>query len=644
MSNDKVLLHGWSAKGFRGYLRDAQIVLRPEEFSHVLLQMPNGTGKTTTMALLRSVLTGELDSSLTVGALQADRTTKEGYFELHLSVNGDELSIKIECNFETERYYFYTTTAKGGRERGPSLGKYHPTLAEALKRSIKLFVFDGELAHTMLKEGAGAADEAIEALYGTDALGDLVERIEGLKRIRRTKNRNVTTAVEQSAVDRFEREYNDAKDILAKLSQEKYGLDRELKRIEHRITEIDDRCKALGLEDLDFKGRQADIEKRSQKATEDISKLAINAVTSFRCPLSLHPFVGERLSNLNGTLKNRMLPRSSRSFFEKLASNDNCVCGVELDDAKRNHILSQADDHLGDDQVQVINDIRHKLSDKADRRVLSDVVADLSEAEDRLTAVTLERNRLDIEKAEAGIKEVESLKAENDGLQANRERKLAAIKFLTDASSESGPDTDWRSNLPACEVEERKRRKAFETASANNRYFTVADRLISVVEHARKLAKKRLRTYVCDKTNVQLDKILDNEIIRVSKIKGRVHLMDEDNLPKDSASEGQKLAVCYAFLTSLLDEAPARLPFIVDSPAVSLDLVIRQNVGALIPKMFGQLIVFVISSEREGFAGSFQNRPDTQFITASIDQTDGSVTIDESKSEFFQFQSAEMST
>ena len=136
---------------------------------------------------------------------------------------------------------------------------------------------------------------------------------------------------------------------------------------------------------------------------------------------------------------------------------------------------------------------------------------------------------------------------------------------------------------------------------------------------------------------------MDNDIIRVSRIDGRLHLVNEENLPKDSASEGQKLAVCYAFLTALLAEAPARLPFIVDSPAVSLDLVLRKNVGALIPKIFDQLIIFVISSEREGFADSFEGRADTQFITASIDQSDGSVKIDDSKSAFFQFQSVRTS-
>lgn len=638
MTSYNVLLLGWNAKGLRGYLRDASIALKPEEFRHVLLQMPNGTGKTTTMALLRSALTGELDASLSISGLQADRTTKEGHFELHLSVNGDRLSIRIECDFEIGRHYFYTTTVQDGQQNGHLLSTVYPVLADALKRSIELFVFDGELAQDMLKDGAVAADSAIEALYRTDAFEDLVYKIETLKGNRKQRNRNVTTASERSAVNRFEREYDEAKDILSKLTQQGNDLDRSLKQIDRRVKEIKDRCEELGYENQEFEGRQRDIEDRDQKARNDISRFTTEAVSSFRLPLSLHSFVAERLSTLNKTLKTRRLPRSSKSFFEELASKDSCVCGEALDDAKRSHILSHANDHLGDEQVQVINDIRYKLTDDSDRREFSDVVVDLSEAEDRLTTVAQERARLDSEKAAAGMKEIERLTKEKDELQEDRARKQQALSFLTDVPI-SIHDADWKRNLPACREMERERRKVFEMADDNNRYFTAADKLVRAAQRARKHSKERLQVFVKDRTNIQLEEILDNEIIRVSRIDGRLHLVNEENLPKDSASEGQKLAVCYAFLTALLAEAPARLPFIVDSPAVSLDLVLRKNVGALIPKIFDQLIVFVISSEREGFADSFESRSDTQYVTASINQSDGSVVIDESKSTFFQFQS-----
>jgi hypothetical protein len=84
---------------------------------------------------------------------------------------------------------------------------------------------------------------------------------------------------------------------------------------------------------------------------------------------------------------------------------------------------------------------------------------------------------------------------------------------------------------------------------------------------------------------------------------------------KGNVSEGQSLAVAYAFLTSLLTEAPYKLPFIVDSPAVSLDTAVRREVGDIIPGLFDQMIMFVISSEREGFADAFYGREGVRYIT-----------------------------
>ncbi len=638
MTTSNVLLLGWDAKGLRGYLRDAHIELKPDKYRHALLQMPNGTGKTTTMALLRSALSGELDKSLSISALQADRTVKSAFFALNLLIKDERVSIRIEFDFEMDRHFFYTTTVQEGKKRGHLLAAVDPLMADALKRSIELYVFDGELAKDMLKDGPSVADRAIEALYRTDAFADLIREINSLKADRKSRNRDVSSATEQSAVDQREREYNDANKILVRLRNEKEGLDRSLGQIRDRITAIDERCRQLGFEADEFRERQQDIEDRSKKAASDISAFSLDAISSFRSPLSVHPFVETRLKALSAALKTRNLPRSSKSFFELLAQKPNCICGEELDDEKRQHILSHADDYLGDEQVSVINDIRYKLTDQADRRPLSDVVLELSEAEDRYTSVGQERSRLDIEKAQAGIDEISQLTSEKEKLVEERTRKNLSLQFLTEEPP-SLDDVDWKINLPACEAVTRKREKAFKTARANNQYFAAADTLIEAAGQARALAKKRLRSFVRDRTNAQLSRILDNEIIRVSKIEGRLHLVNEEDLPKDGASEGQKLAVCYAFLTALLAEAPARLPFIVDSPAVSLDLDLRSNVGALIPKIFEQLIVFVISSEREGFADAFESRADTQFVTASISRNDGSVIIDDDKEHFFQFQS-----
>ncbi|SNS20493.1 hypothetical protein SAMN05446037_100612 [Anaerovirgula multivorans] len=59
--------------------------------------------------------------------------------------------------------------------------------------------------------------------------------------------------------------------------------------------------------------------------------------------------------------------------------------------------------------------------------------------------------------------------------------------------------------------------------------------------------------------------------------------------------------MAYAFLATLFSNTERQLPFIVDSPANSIDLKVRAEVAQLIPKLTDQFIAFTISSERESF-------------------------------------------
>ena len=105
------------------------------------------------------------------------------------------------------------------------------------------------------------------------------------------------------------------------------------------------------------------------------------------------------------------------------------------------------------------------------------------------------------------------------------------------------------------------------------------------------------------------------EDLRVERIDGALELSSNKASNKDDVSEGQSLSVAYAFLTALLSKAPFELPFIVDSPAVSLDLDVRKEVSRVIPTLFEQMILFVISSEQAAFAENFYEREDTRFVT-----------------------------
>src|SRR5687767_3849349 len=97
MKNDEVVISGWESEGLR--CPDVKIDLHksPNSVHRVsLIQMPNGTGKTTTLSLLRALLSGRSPSGApweqySVAEL-AKRGSKKGKFVVHLLHNKKPLS------------------------------------------------------------------------------------------------------------------------------------------------------------------------------------------------------------------------------------------------------------------------------------------------------------------------------------------------------------------------------------------------------------------------------------------------------------------------------------------------------------------------------------------------------------------------
>ena len=635
----QVRILGWRSANLRGYLRDANVSLDPKRFPIALLQMPNGTGKTTTMALIRAALNGTIDQEISVRALRGSDSDADGWFELDILVDDERFTIHIDFDFRTGSAFFYTDTVTEGRERGHHLPRL---LDQTLRRgATRLFVFDGELAARMIEEGADAADASIEALYGTDKLQDVVSQIEGLKTKRKNQVKDTTTASSREHVGKAEREAEEAAAVLTRLEAEKDKLDKELSIIATRTEEIRGRREQLGLDDERINQEQLRITESRNGALADLASSSDEAIVAFRSPLSVYPGFGDRLKQLSETLETRNLPRSSKSFFRILADRELCICGRRLRDEDRDHIRKNADDHLGEEEVTVINEIRYQLSTvPSPDQQFPQIVARMREADQRLQTADQDQNRLDDEKQQAGEEEIEELRKEEAGLQKRQVVAQNALRLLTQRPDRF-EDVDWKTNLEACRRTHRERKRRFETASGTRQYVRAADLLIKAAAEARRIAKARLRERVTARTNEYLDQILTNEPLRVERIEGRLHIVGENELPKDSASEGQKLAVCYAFLTALLADAPFSLPFVVDSPAVSLDLTLRETVGELIPPLFEQLIVFVISSERAGFADSFKNRTDTAFSTITVERETGAIKVEQDQDVFFSFQRGE---
>jgi hypothetical protein len=219
------------------------------------------------------------------------------------------------------------------------------------------------------------------------------------------------------------------------------------------------------------------------------------------------------------------------------------------------------------------------------------------------------------------------------------ERDLEALTTRS-AQQHSLLNLDWKSNLHLCkeQVEECEARLAQATNTV--RFLKQSNLAHNLLERIKTSAFNKLKERVRRATNEKLHTLIPSESIEVARIEGALVLASTGLSTKSQVSEGQSLAVAYAFLTSLFEDAPYRLPFIVDSPAVSLDTRVRREVGELVPELFDQMIMFVISSERDGFADTFYARRGVRYLTIWR-ETEDNTSVSDDPEYFKNFHSAD---
>ena len=118
-----------------------------------LVQMPNGTGKTTTMNLIRTTLLGkEMDQDEVRSYQPSDFDAIEGAFEIDLVSSGEPFTLRLELDYEVGDHSYRHIKPKevGG---GDMAGHFLPNeLNNVITESfVDLFVFNGELTEEFIE-------------------------------------------------------------------------------------------------------------------------------------------------------------------------------------------------------------------------------------------------------------------------------------------------------------------------------------------------------------------------------------------------------------------------------------------------------------------------------------------------------------
>ncbi|MET0002055.1 MAG: hypothetical protein ABW087_00310 [Candidatus Thiodiazotropha sp.] len=604
---------GWQSEGLR--CPDVAVSLvdaRGEKSVVSIIQMPNGTGKTTTLELLRASLTGAAQDWGTQKVMEykSPREVDEGKFRVDLVVDGKPLVFELRFDFIAQRVLYVTTSPSiGGQRDGwqPS-----PEVRRFLHADfVDLIVFDGEFASDILdpkKTNAERAVDAMSQLYLLDKARNLAEQ---------EKERIISeagVAGSQMALKQTETKLNAIKKQLERIRQGKAKFEKRL---------------AEGLEGEKVKRTEFDEIARRQKGADELLEQARNKVLqsklrmeksslstfeSIRIPSLLCKGFADNLKNLHGGLDAVRLPESSsKQFFIELAQADTCVCGRPIGEQERNDILETSEKYLGEEHSGVLNSIKNQvqsvvespLEKMRDVQGLGEKLADLIE---------------DYYKAKTDLDELEEHLAAPGGdlarirdelekiVHKNQKLKDALEEINRSPNLDDGPTTHCLAALEKQKKElDKKRETLTGTVDVGERTRIISELLTKSKEKVRDVVRRQL----VEKGNTRLSSILRQSPVQIESMQSHVKLLSQGD-----ASVGQKLAVGYVMLGGLLNRGVHSLPFVVDSPANPIDNTVRREVAKMLPELCDQFITFVISSEKPAFTDVLgEHAHKSQFIT-----------------------------
>lgn len=609
--NIKIL--GWEYENIRRIGKLSIDLTKPDGnvYENTFIMMPNGTGKTTTLRLICAILSEKGASGWKESEVRSFRplfkTASKGKFSLKIIFDEDIYYYTLHLDYELGEVRYETTRV--GRSGGIEAGRSFPLSLKGVltEEFVKRFIFDGEQAQKTLNVGSEEAERAIVYLYQLDKLEQLCKQVDKLVEIKQTEGESRITERSVSGyrrkAEKLKKKYDDLcaeytenLSILKSKQQKREGYAR---RYEEYVSE-----------DEQIQDERRKLHERKQEVEKEKEESAQRMMSYIRRPYNLHMDLHMRLQGFLQNMQTLRLPRNvAKEFFNELAHSKNCVCGRAIGKKEKEIILKNADDYLGQNEFAVLNEIKTALKEYTVNTV------ELSEEQKNLKTLLSEEqdignalDRLDAIIASNGNQEILRVKEAMRKLDGEIEALERICENLNRKDYPGNRELTPSNNIQAAYEEWQKAKAVYEKANGTFDFIRKAERLKTYILSVKDSALKKLKAYIISETNHKVQTIIKNDTIKIKNITGHLIFEDRENL-----SEGQNLAVAYAYIGTLFEHSQNQFPFVVDSPAAALDLNMRREIAMVMPGLFQQMIIFVTSGEKEGFAETYYNRPDVKY-------------------------------
>lgn len=585
------------------------------------IMMANGTGKTTTMTLIKGLLDGSASewSSSEVKSF-APTTTDGENGEFSITVKFDERQYKyfLSLDYSKGTAKIETLAPPRGREAGLRLpesikGIFTPEF-------VSRFVFDGEQAKKSMDRTSNEADETIRYLYRLDELDQILAMnanilteiqtaeggARGTDRSLRTLRKKQESILNQ--INALQKKQDEHKANIAQWEKEKAEKEKQRK-------ELDKNYEVLNKE-------KNEIITAQEKNRGDIDVKIAQIISMVKTPYLISESLCSRMYELGSAMKKLKLPKSSsKDFFVELAYSKNCVCDRCIGEREREAILKNAENYLGSDHQAVLNNIKSTLMDSAydDRLVIA--FNELSELQEQKTRLKARFDVVEDKLIKEGGPQVEQLQAEIEDLITQISSAKTKLKII-ESKDENDETLNESNNLHRARQAYAESEKTIASRTKTNTAFHKKNIVQELIDNIKVQATKALKQEIIRKTNDKVRRVITDDFIEIESIDGYIKLKN-----RDGASEGQTLSIGYCFLGTLFEDSELEFPFVIDSPTGKMDFDKRQAVADIIPHVFNQMIAFVQSAEVERFADRFYNNSDSQYLTIVAEKETGEVIV-----------------
>lgn len=593
----KIELIKWESEGLRSPDVVVDLIAGDGDGRQVsLIQMPNGTGKTTTLTCLRAAMDGSAESWEAPRVMEFRRKDgpDEGRFLAHLRVN-DSQKVIFELNFNFEHGVVTYQTAAGSKNQSgycppPEVRRYlDPRFSE-------LLIFDGELAADLITGAKGTnASQVIDTFYGLYHLKEMRKEAEdAYKSLVQSAKSKVGSAEIQRATSKI----RNLEDRYDELEDKCRDGNEELIKLKNLVSRLDNEIEERLLQSEKFQKQESEARDRRSEAESDLQQALHDLDAQFPNPLVLFPELGSELGEMVDNLDKLKLPEgTSRSFFEELICEPKCVCDRVMDEGAKKSIKNRAKLILGDSINGYLNELKRSVKrtcNDLSSPDLEELIQGLTDSDDRLADAQSQLEDIREMAAQAGDDEVrrkrEELSQAKDRIGELATELEEMQRPTMTGDGEGGKCIDYFRKR----IADLKNKLAHMTATVQAK--EKMDTLGAILDESYRKAYQDLKSDVIFTANEQLLEILKFNPVQIKDVEGRIILDSQTG-----ASVGQSLSVGYVFLAGVLHGGGNQFPLVVDSPVGSLDNAAREELGKLLPQLVKQLVAFVIPTERQWF-------------------------------------------